>query len=324
MNFDRRTLLSFLAATAAAPLAAAERVETARVVLGVSAGSMVDNIARQVAEILRPAYAASTFVENKTGAGGIMAVSYLKTLPRDGSTIYVGVSSPLTVYPVTYKKLAYDPDKDLVAVGSLGSFDLALAVGPMVPTSVQDLRGYFEWCKGNPDQAAFGSPGAGSMPHFVGSMSARTAGVELRHVPYRGPGPAVLDLVGGNVSAVVVPLVDLTEFADHGKLRILGTTGSTRSRFVPKVPTFAEQGFGEYAMSVWIAVFVPAGTPDARVQHLRTVLRTGLAQPEVQAAMGKQLQAARWGDATELQQDIRRERASWKKAVDALHFTPES
>ncbi|MDM0075849.1 tripartite tricarboxylate transporter substrate-binding protein [Variovorax sp. J2P1-59] len=331
IQLSRRKFSAILGASFASTVAlpqwafgATDKLETVRVVLGVSAGSMVDNIARQVAELIKPGYAASTFVENKTGAGGIMAVSYLKTLAKDGSNVYVGVSSPLTVYPVTYKKLPYDPDKDLIAVGSLGTFDLALAVGPMVPASVHDLKSYFEWAKKNPNDANFGSPGAGSMPHFVGSMTARSAGIELRHVPYRGPGPAVLDLVGGMVSAVVVPLVDVTEFAAQGKLRILGTTGDARSRFVPNVPTFAEQGFGEYAMGVWIAVFVAAGTPDARVQQLRGVLKQGLAQPEVQAAMGKQLQAAKWGDPEQLQQNIRKERASWKKAVEALNFTPES
>lgn len=328
---SRRKFTTFLAASAGAALAlpqwafgATDNLDMARVVLGVPAGSMIDNIARQVAEVIKPGYAANTIVENKTGAGGILALSYLKTLPKDGSNIYVGVSSPLTVYPVTYKKLAYDADKDLAPIGSLGTFDLALAVGPMVPAHVKDLKGYFEWAKQNPTLANFGSPGAGSMLHFVGSMTARSAGVNLQHVPYRGPGPAVLEAVGGMVSGVVVPLVDVTEFEAQGKLRILGTTGDTRSRFVPHVPTFAEQGFGEYAMGVWIAAFVAAGTPEAQIKKLREVLKQGLEKPEVKAAMGKQLQAVKWGEPEQLQQNIHRERASWKKAVEALNFTPES
>lgn len=326
----RRTFGAWMGAASAIAmpgfaLAAADgKVETARVVLGVPAGSMIDYVAREVAEVIKPGYATNSFVENKTGAGGILAVNYLKSLAKDGSNIYVGVSSPITVYPETYAKLAYDPDKDLIPVGSLGTFDLALAVGPMVPPTVKNLKGYFEWAKKHPNDANFGSPGAGSMPHFVGSMTARSAGVEVRHVPYRGPGPAVLDLIGGMVSAVVVPLVDVSEFAAQGKLRILGTTGNVRSRFVPDVPTFAEQGFGEYAMGVWIAVFVATGTPEAQVRQLREVLKQALARPEVQAAMGKQLQAAKWGEPEALKESIRRERESWRKAVKALNFTPET
>lgn len=315
-----------LASTVGWPMhvAAQDKVEMVRVVLGVPGGSMIDYVARQVAEVIKPGYANNSFVENKTGAGGILAVNYLKSLSKDGSNIYVGVSSPITVYPETYAKLSYDPDKDLVPVGSLGTFDLALAVGPMVPPEVKDLKDYFEWAKRNPNLANFGSPGAGSMLHFVGSMTARKAGVDLRHVPYRGPGPAVLDLVGGNVSAVVVPLVDVTEFAGQGKLRILGTTGKVRSRFVPQVPTFAEQGFGEYAMGVWIAVFVATGTPDAQVQALRSTLKQALQKADVQQAMGRQLQEARWGEPDALKQSIREERESWRKAVKELNFTPES
>ena len=329
-TMNRRRFGGLIGATVASmgttswALAADDKIAMTRVVIGVPAGSLVDNVARQVAEVIKPGYAINSMVENKTGAGGMIAVSYLKTLAKDGSNIYVGVSSPITVYPVTYKKLAYDPDKDLITIGSLGSFDLALAVGPMVPASVKDLKGYFEWCKQNRAQANFGSPGAGSMPHFVGSMTARIAGAEVNHVPYRGPGPAVLDLQGGLVSAVVVPLEDVAEFAAAGKIRILGTTGEERSRFVPNVPTFQEQGFGEYARSVWIAVFAPAGTPDAVVANLRKTLKQSLADPAVQAAMGRQLQKAQWGEPEVLNTRIVQERASWKKAVQALNFTPES
>ncbi|VCU69038.1 Tripartite tricarboxylate transporter family receptor [Pigmentiphaga humi] len=317
---------SAAAAVLASPraVAAPEKINMARVITGVPAGSMIDNIARQVAELLTPGYAASAMVENKTGAGGMLALSYLKTLPADGSALYVGVSSPITVYPVTYAKLPYDPDKDLVPVGRLGGFDLALAVGPMVPERVKDLPGYFEWCKQNPDKANFGSPGAGSMLHFVGSMSGQVAGVNLNHVPYRGPGPAVMNLQGGMVSAVVVPLLDVMPLAAEGKIRILGTTGDERSRFVPDVPTFKEQGYGEYARSVWIAVFAPTGVPAGTLDGLRQTLKQELSKPEVQAAMGRQLQEVAWGEPDALKAAIVEERASWKKAVQALRFTPES
>ncbi len=331
MTLDRRGFHKFacsaLAAGLARPLsglAAEPPLPSARVVLGVNPGSLVDNVARQLGRVLQPAYAGSVTVENKTGAGGILAVSYLKTLANDGSNLYVGVSSPLTVYPVTYKKLAYDPDKDLLPVGSLGAFDLALAVGPMVPAQVKDLKGFFDWCRQHPASASFGSPGAGSMPHFIGSMTARSVGVDLRHVPYRGPGPATVDLVGGSIAAVVVPLEDVQKFVAEGKVRVLATTGETRNRFIANVPTFAEQGFEEYSMSVWIAVFVRTGTPEPRVAQLRELLKDAMARPDMQAALGRQLQLVRWGEAAALAQTIQRERETWRKAVQALSFSADS
>jgi len=295
-----------------------------RIVLGVPAGSMVDTISRRVADVLKPGYAANVYVENKTGAGGILAVRHLISQAADGRNLYVGVSSPLTVYPETYKNLGYEPERDLIPVGGLGIFDLALAVGPAVPTSVTNLKEYFDWCKQNPDKATFGSPGEGSMLHFIGSMTGRGAGVDIRHIPYRGPGPAVIDLVGGMVSAVVVPLSDLTELAGQGKLRILGTTGETRSRFVPSIPTFAEQGFGEYAMGVWIAVFVAAGTPAPLIEQLANTLKEALNDATVRDSIGSQLQAVQWIEAEALKQRIKRERQSWRKAVTALNFSVES
>ncbi|MFA7679664.1 MAG: tripartite tricarboxylate transporter substrate-binding protein [Pigmentiphaga sp.] len=328
---SRRTFLTQVGAAStllvtAQPLRAqtAQPLPLTRIVLGVPAGSMVDTISRRVADVLKPDYATNVYVENKTGAGGILAVRHLISQPADGRNVYVGVSSPLTVYPETYKNLAYDPERDLIPVGSLGTFDLALAVGPAVPASVTNLNAFFDWCKQNPDKATFGSPGEGSMLHFIGSMTGRSAGVDMRHIPYRGPGPAVIDLVGGMVSAVVVPLSDLTELAGQGKLRILGTTGDVRSRFVPTIPTFAEQGFGEYAMGVWIAVFVAAGTPAPLIEQLTKTLKSALDDAAVRDSMGTQLQAVQWGEADELKQRIRRERASWKKAVTALNFSVES
>lgn len=163
--FSRRRFNAWLTMTGvgaalAAPgaRAASEKIPMVRVVTGVPAGSMVDNITRRVAEVIKTDYALNSMVENKTGAGGILALGYLKSQPRDGSSLYVGVSSPLTVYPVTYKKLPYDADKDLVPVGSLGTFDLALAVGPMVPASVTDLRATSSGARKTPRRQALARP----------------------------------------------------------------------------------------------------------------------------------------------------------------------
>jgi tripartite-type tricarboxylate transporter receptor subunit TctC len=328
-SMNRRHFTALMGASAASGLflpglaRAQESLDMVKVLLGVPAGSLVDQIARQVAEVLKKGYAVNTMVENKTGASGILAVAAAKSSPSDGRTVLVAASSPVTVYPVTYKKLPYNPQTDLIPVSTLVTFDLALAVGPLVPSEVTNLKAYYAWCKANPALSNFGSPASGSMPHFLGSMTARSAGVESQHVAYRGPSPAVTDMMGGRVSAVVVPLVDVLEFAKAGKCRILAVTGEKRSRFVPQVPTFSEQGLGEYAMRVWIGTFLPAGTPEPLVQKLSSTLKTALSDKAVIAAFESNADV-QWCPPEELKARMLAEQAKWAVAVKELNFTAET
>ena len=303
---------------------AQDTVDMAKVLLGVPAGSMIDHVARRMAEALKGGYAANTFVENKTGANGILAVSAGKQAAPDGRTVLVATSSSITVYPSTYRQLPYNPLTDLQPVSTLVTFDIALAVGPMVPKEVVSLQDFFAWCKAHPNQASFGSPASGSIPHFLGSMAARSAGAPLQHVPYRGPSGAVIDMVGGQLASVVVPLVDVAEFAANGRCRILAVTGDKRSRFMPQVPTFEEQGLGEYAIPGWIGVFLPAGTPAPLLRRLSETLKAAFADPRFIAAMAQQAQEVRWTTPDELRQRMEAEQAKWAAAVKALNFTPET
>jgi tripartite-type tricarboxylate transporter receptor subunit TctC len=299
-------------------------VDTVRLVLAPPPGTTVDFLARKVGDSLKPAYANTVVVDNRPGAAGIIAVNYARSAAPDGTTILVEPSPPITIYPLTYKKLPYNPDTDLIPVSLGATIDLAFAVGPMVPASVTNLKEYFAWCKANPAKASFGSPGAGSMPHFVGSMTARVAGVELQHVPYKGPSPAITDLLAGQVSGVVSPLGDFTEYAAAGKCRILGTTGPQRSRFTPNVPSFAEQGFGKHASRDWIGFFLPAGTPPAIVQKLSATLKVALSQKEVIAALGDHAMEAEWCTPEQLKARVRADRAAWTPVVKELNFTIDS
>ncbi len=326
---NRRTAVRLLAGPAVSALALpglvqAQQLDTVKVLLGVPAGSMIDQVARRIAEALKKGYASSTVVENRTGAAGILAVSGAKSAAPDGRTVLVATSSSVTVFPVTYKSLPYDPPRDLIPITTLVSFDVALAVGPAVPREVTTLKDFFAWCKANPGKASFGSPGNGSTPHFLGSMSAHTAGVDLQHIAYRGPGPAVTAMVGGQLAAALVPLSDLTEFAATDRCRILAVTGDTRSRFAPMVPTFKEQGFGEYAMRPWIGVFLPAGTPAPIVQKLSTTLKAALTDRSVTRPLETIAQEAAWMSPDALRARMAAERAKWAVAVKALNFTPES
>ena len=150
--------------------------------------------------------------------------------------------SMLGIYPFIDKKLAYGPIADLTPVSLGANCDFGFAVGPAVPASIRSMGEFLAWCKANPAQANFGSPAAGSVPHFIGVFAGRSAGVELKHVPYRGTQPAILDMVGGQIQAVCGPVGEFTQPVAAGKCRLLAGTGSVRSKFAPRRADIARAG----------------------------------------------------------------------------------
>ena len=241
MNLSRRQLIqsagaSALLASIGQQALAQAQVESLKIVTGFPPGGTSDTICRRVADRLVPGYAKAAFVENKTGAGGQIAVTFVKSAPPDGNTLLQTPMSMLGVYPHIYKKLPYDPVADLAPV-SLGCvFDFGFAVGPSVPASVKTLPEFLDWCKANPAQANFGSPAAGSVPHFIGVLLGKSAGVDIKHVAFRGTQPAILDMIGGQLQAVSGPIGEFTQHVAAGKCRLLAATGAKRSPFAPSTP----------------------------------------------------------------------------------------
>lgn len=202
MPTSRRHLLQAGALAALGPAAFAwaqqpAAIDSTKVIVGFAAGGTADVVGRRIAEKLHPGFAKAAYVENRTGAGGQIAITAVKEAPADGTNILVTPMSMLGIYPHTYRKLPYDPVADLTPVSTGAIFDYGFAVGPLVPASVKTVPDYLAWAKANPAQASFGSPAAGSAPHFIGVLLGRTAGVELTHVAFRGSQPAILDMVGG-------------------------------------------------------------------------------------------------------------------------------
>lgn len=326
----RRQFVSWAAATAASGLAgtpartqAAEQVKLLRVVAGFAPGGTADVLARRTADRLAGRYAAAVVVENRTGAGGQIAVQAVKAMPNDGSALLVTPASMLMIYPHTYRKLAYDPLVDLTPLSLASTFEYGLGVGPAVPASVADVAQFLAWAKANPTLAAYGSPAAGSTPHFLGELLARAGGVELRHLPYRGSQPAVLDLIGGQLSAVSAPVGEFLQHLPGGKVRLLATSGAARSRFAPTVPTYAEQGFKALQFDEWFGFFGPARMPDDVVAALNAALREALAAKDViDAAASVGLEVAGSSPqalGTRLRQDHQR----WGEIVRRIGFTAD-
>jgi tripartite-type tricarboxylate transporter receptor subunit TctC len=329
MTINRRQALQ---STGAAALLAAvgrsafaqSQVETLRIVTGFAAGGTSDTICRRVAQRLQGEYARAAVVENKTGAGGQIAIQAVKAMPADGATLLQTPTSMLTIYPHIYKKLPYEPLVDLTPV-SLGCvFDFGFAVGPAVPASVKSIPDFLNWVKANPQAGNFGSPAAGSTPHFLGALVGKSAGLELKHAAYRGTQPAMLDLLGGNLSAVSGPIGDITQHLATGKVRILATSGSKRNRFAPDVPTFTEQGLKDMVHSEWFAFLLPAKASPELVGRMNASLKTALAHKDVVDGLATFGLEAMSSTPAELAELIRRDTVKWAPIVKQVGFTAEA
>jgi tripartite-type tricarboxylate transporter receptor subunit TctC len=329
MTITRRLLLqttgasALLASLGQQAFAQAQPLETARLITGFAAGGTSDTLCRRVASRLQPDYGKAVVVENRTGAGGQIAVTYVKGQPADGATILQTPTSILTIYPHIYKKLPYDPLVDLTPVTVACQFDFGFAVGPAVPASVKSVPEYLAWAKTHPEGANYGSPAAGSTPHFIGALLGKNAGVDLKHAAYRGTQPAMLDLLGGNVAAVSGPIGDITQHLASGKVRILGVSGAKRSRFAPDVPTFEEQGIKNVTHSEWFAFLLPAKASPEVVARANAAMKTALAQKDVidgLATFGLEAMSSSPGELTEL---LKKDTAKWAPIVKQIGFTAE-
>lgn len=315
-----------LAALGALPLGAfAQLVEQVRILYGFPAGSSGDSVARRVGEKMAgSAYTRNAaVVENKPGAGGRIALELLKAAPADGSVLALAQVSALANYPYIYSKLNYQA-KDFAPVSIGAIMQHGLAVGPMVPASVKTVKDFLAWAKANPAQASYGSPGAGSTPHFLGALLGLNSGTELRHVPYRGSVPGVTDTVSGQIAAMVTPHGDFIANYRAGKLRILATSGPKRSPYVPEVPTFAEQGFADLTTEEWFGFYAPARTPKNVIDAANAAINAALKDKMVidsLAVVGliphgtTPQEMARWQEA---------EAKHWGPLIKKIGFTAES
>jgi tripartite-type tricarboxylate transporter receptor subunit TctC len=298
--------------------------DSARILAGFAAGGTVDVTARRVADRLRDVLAKSVVVENRTGAGGQIALSALKTFPADGLTLLVTPMSMLGIYPHTYKKLPYDPVADFQPVPQAVRFDFGFAVGPMVPASVKTLGEFITWCKANIKDANFGSPAAGSVPHFVAELFGRSIGIDLKHVPYRGTQPAIADLMGGQIASVSGPMGEFLQHLPTGKVRLLATSGAARSRFAPEVATYAEQGFKDIVFDEWFGIYMPAKPSSEVLNRTSAAVRAALGAADVVEALARMGLEARPSSPAELAALLKKDTERWAPLIKQIGFTADS
>ena len=268
MTLRRISLLALLAALLL-PLAAAAQGQNIRILVGLAPGGSNDIVARLLAEKLKDSLAQPVVVENRVGAGQRIALMEVKRAAPDGRTLIFVTNSPMSIFPHTYAKLDYDPVRDFTPISRVLAFDMAIAVGPKVPAT--NMKEFVAWLKANPTQAAYGTPGAGTLPHFVGILIGRTIGVEFTHVPYKGSTSAMPDLIGGQIPILMDGLGSMAEQYKAGKIRFIASSGQRRNPLSPEVPTMRESGFDIVAETT-AGVYGPAKMPADLVRRLNAAI----------------------------------------------------
>ena len=295
--------------------------KTARIIVGFPAGGSIDGVARLLVSQMK-GYAPSMIVENKSGAGGRLALDTLKHSEADGSVIVITPGDQLTLFPHVYKGLGYDPLKDFTPVTTTCAVQFLLTVGPLVPAQVQTLSDFIGWSKTHPKLATYGTAGAGTRPHFLGEMLARAANFQFTHVPYKGAPPAMQDLLSGQVASNLSVLSNALPQVQAGKLRALATTAERRSPLLPDVPTFREAGYPTLEAIEVFGVLVPAGTPDAIVEALASAVHQALKTDEVKLGLARQSFDIAIKPRTEFSALIASDTERWRSVVQASGFQP--
>jgi tripartite-type tricarboxylate transporter receptor subunit TctC len=327
----RRAWLKTGAAAAAALLASSTRLEVLgqtlaeqlTVLCSGPAGSIPDIVARRVAEQLAAPHGRRVVVENRPGAAGQIAVNALKAAPADGSVLLLAQGAIATVYPFLYPKLGYDPVLDLRPVCLAGEMTLGLAIGPAVPAGVSNVAQLMAWFRSNPNLANLGSPGTGTLPHLLEAMLLRAAGVQWQHVVYAGGPPALVDLMGGQIAALVLPEGLLRQHRAAGKLRVIATSAAQRSAYLPDVPTLVEQGYRELVVREWFAFFAGGRVPPAVADSASHALHAALAQPALASAFAEFGMVAASSTPAELANRIRAEQKYWDAVIRTTNIRAE-
>ena len=247
-------------------------------------GGSTTIVGRGVADKMSEILGEKIVIDNRPGAGGTVGTRAVAKSAPDGYTLLLGYTGTLAIGPSLYKNVGYDPRKDFAPIGMIGNAPNSLVVNPSFPAkSVVELIAY---AKANPGKVNFGSAGAGTASHITGEYFARAAGITLVHVPYKGTGPAMTDLLGWHIPMAFAPIPASHANIAAGTLRGLAVTSATRSSLLPDVPTIAEQGLSGFDASLYYGLVAPAGTPRPIIDRLNKALRDALASDVVKKQLG--------------------------------------
>lgn len=292
-----------------------------RLIVPTAPGGGTDFTGRLVAAKLSETMGQQVVVENRGGGGGSVGADNAAKATPDGYTLLLGSIATHAVNPALYKKLPYDHLKDFAPVSLIGTVPNALVVHPSVP--VKSLQEFITYAKANPGKINYGSSGVGSPPHLSMELLRSMTGINLVHVPYKGAGPALADLLGGQVQAMCTSLAGLINFVKSGRVRALGVTTAKRNPQLPDVPTIVESGVPGYEVTIWYAVFAPVATPKAIVDKLNAEMVKALNSSEMKERMALQGMDPAPSTPAELTAFVKVETAKWAKAAKDSGATAE-
>jgi tripartite-type tricarboxylate transporter receptor subunit TctC len=320
-TFVARTLLLALAALSATPAAAqgAFPSKPVTLVVPVPPGGILDTVARMVQPHMAKSLGQPVVVENRAGASGNIAASHVARSPADGYTLMVGYSMFHVGNPSMFPNLSWDPIRDFAPVGMLVVSPHVLAVHPSVPA--RTLRELVDVVRASPGKYSYATSGNGSAPHIGVELFKQQNKLFIVHVPYRGAGPAMLDVVAGNVQMTVATPPSLMGFVQQGKMRPLAVAAKKRLPQMPDVPTAAEAGFPGFELEAWVALFAPAGTPAAAIERLNAAMREALEQPQVRKSAETAGVEIRYMGPSELDRTVREDLQHWSKVIRAAKIT---
>jgi tripartite-type tricarboxylate transporter receptor subunit TctC len=278
-------------------------------------GGSTTIVGRIVADKMSEALGQQIIVDNRAGAGGTVGSKAAARSAPDGYTILLGYTGTLAIGPSLYANVGYDPRRDFEPIGRIGTAPNTLVVHPSFQVrSVAELIAY---AKSNPGKVNYGSAGVGTVSHVCGEYFATAAGIKLTHIPYKGTGPAVTDLLGGHIPMAFAPIPATHENAKNGNLRMLAVTSAERSTLVPEVPTIAESGVAGFEAVLRYGLVAPAGTPRAIIDRLNKELKAALASDELRRRLAIEGAEPLPSTPEEYGADIDREETQWAKVVNA-------
>jgi tripartite-type tricarboxylate transporter receptor subunit TctC len=292
-----------------------------RILVGYPPGGGTDLVARLIAQPLSERWKQPVVVENRPGANAIIATEAAAKAKPDGYTLLMAYATELAVNPATFKKLPYDPVRDLMPVAQLASAPLVLAVHPSL--QAQTVQELIALSKSKPASLSYSSSGNGSVHHFAGELFKLRTGADLLHVPYKGSGPAAADAVSGQVQVTFASVASVLRFVQSGRLRALAVTSRERSAQLPTVPTAIESGLAEVELTSWYGLLAPAATPHELIRKLAADLNGVLAAAEVKKGFEVQgLEVAQSSPAA-FAEFIRQEAAKYARIAQAGNIQQE-
>ena len=290
-----------------------------KLVVGYPPGGSADSVARLLADKLRDDLGTTVIVENKPGAGGKIAADYVRQQPGDGSALLVANTHMMVMLPLTSKSTRYNPSTDFQPVSRLTVFYESVAL-PATSSSTTVTQ-WLDAARKTPSVGSFGVPAAGSVSHFLGYRLGIDYKVNLVPIPYKGAAPLVQDLLGGQVAAGIVPVLDVAPHVANGKVRVLAVNGPKRSPLLPNAPTLKELGIAGFDQLEWTALLAPPSTPKPVIERLNAALKKALTQADVKQRLEQLGMEAAPSSAEELGHAIASDLAQWGPTVKSSGFT---